>query len=280
MTAISADERLLLVGAGKMGTALLRGWLDKGVLSDTQVYVIEPSPAAGFRAVQSEHGGITLLSSIQELTQESPEMVVLAVKPQIMADVARDLRGVANAESLFLSIAAGTSVGRLKDMLNAPSAYIVRTMPNTPATIGEGVTAFFASDTCSDSHILKVEHLLNAVGTTIRLSDEALMDAVTALSGSGPAYVFLFIEKLVAAGIKVGLPSETATELAIQTLVGAAKLAQQSPMSASELREQVTSPNGTTAAALGVFMSDDALGSLVDKAVQAAFERSRELNES
>ncbi len=279
MTSLSPDTRLLLVGAGKMGAALLKGWLRTGVVQDRQVGIAEPAPSDELKQIIADYRQLTWAENASDLLSASPDIVVLAVKPQVMADTVADLSVLARGNALFLSIAAGLSVARLRRMLDAPAASVIRTMPNTPATIGSGITAFFSPPEVHEAHIGIAETLLNAVGQSVRLDKEEHMDAVTALSGSGPAYVFLFIEALVEAGRTLGLPDEIATKLAIHTLVGASQLAEQSELSPSDLREQVTSPHGTTAAALDVLMGKNQFKALVGSAVDAAHRRSIELNQ-
>ena len=278
MTSLGTDQRLLLVGAGKMGTALLRGWLDNSVLAPHQIAVVEPSPGSDLKKTLSDYDQLSVGTSVSAFLSAAPDIVVLAVKPQIMAEAVADLKEAARENTLFVSIAAGLSLSGLKDVLNAPAARIVRTMPNTPVTIGEGVTAYVAAKEVTSDDFAVVETLLGSVGKVVRLSDEKLMDSVTAVSGSGPAYVFLFIEALISAAEKSGLPKSTATELALQTVLGAAKLAATGDAPPEELREQVTSPNGTTEAALEKLMKDGQFQDLLNRAVEAARARSVELS--
>jgi pyrroline-5-carboxylate reductase len=210
------------------------------------------------------------------LADERPKLVVLAVKPQVIRDVAASYRPFAARGAAFLSIAAGTPIATFEEVLGS-NAAIMRCMPNTPAAIGKGMMVVFSNANVTSETDAFVRDLLSASGEVATISEEGLMDAVTAVSGSGPAYIFHFIECLTAAAEQVGLPPETARLLARQTVYGAATLAIESGEEAGRLREQVTSPNGTTAAALAVLMGDDRLKELVGEAVEAARARSVEL---
>ncbi|MFO1188483.1 MAG: pyrroline-5-carboxylate reductase [Alphaproteobacteria bacterium] len=267
------SRAILLVGCGKMGRALLDGWLDQGQ-APASVAIVEPEAAA--RAAPAARG-IASYADFSELPEAiRPEVVVLAIKPQAMATVLPPYRRLAGPGTVFLSIAAGTSIGFLSRTLG-PQAAVVRAMPNTPAAIRQGITAVIAGRGTSDGQRAACEALLRAVGDVVWLADEGLMDAVTAVSGSGPAYVFLLIECLARAGIESGLPPALAEQLARATVSGSGALARQSSEAASTLRENVTSPGGTTAAALGVLMAPDGLQALLSRAVAAAARRSREL---
>jgi pyrroline-5-carboxylate reductase len=268
-----AQEKLVLVGCGNMGFAMLKGWLDAGKLAPGQVAVVEPSPQLRERAAAL---GVTVHEAASGLTPSGDALVILAVKPQIIVKVAEDYRAFAQAGATFLSIAAGTPVSALEAALgdNTP---IIRSMPNTPAAIGRGMIVLYANAHVGAGAFRDVQALLAANGMVETVLDEALMHAVTAVSGSGPAYIFHFIECLAAAGEKAGLPNETAAKLAMQTAYGAASLAAASDDTPTRLREQVTSPNGTTAAALDVLMGDGRMERLVEEAVEAARKRSEEL---
>lgn len=266
-----AERGLVLLGCGKMGSALLEGWLAGGLPAGA-IAVVEPAPSPRLLAHANE--GLRLNTGLPA----NPAIVVAAVKPQMMADALPSVSALGHGGTLFVSIAAGTSLATLADALGS-EAPIVRAMPNTPAAIGRGVTALVGNARASSAHLDQAEALLRAVGRTVRLEDEAQMDAVTAVSGSGPAYVFLLIEAMAAAGAAEGLPEELALELARATVDGASALAMADDGThPSSLRKNVTSPGGTTAAALEVLMREgDGLTDLVREAVAAAAARSREL---
>ena len=266
------DQKLLLVGCGKMGGALLAGWLGRDVRKEN-VVVIEPY---GGEAVR-EQFGVTVLDTLEELESDlSPEIVVFAVKPQAMDDIVPLYARFVQPETMFLSIAAGKPSSYFVDLLGVDAA-IVRSMPNTPAAVGRGITVAFGNDAVSDEQKSLATSLLEAVGEVGWVEDEVLIDGVTAVSGSGPAYVFLMIECLAKAGVEVGLDPTLAEQLARATVAGSGELARQSEDSASTLRENVTSPGGTTAAALEILMSEEGLQNLMSRAVAAAEQRSREL---
>ena len=262
---------LLLVGCGKMGGALLKGWLDRGAAK--YIVVVEPGPGAdafaGDRRVERRRAPETVDPDFV------PDVVVFAVKPQMMAAVTPPYRRFART-SLFLSIAAGKTLAYFARELGEGAA-VVRAMPNTPAAIGRGITVACANPLVTAPQRALAERLLAAVGEVGWVDREALIDAVTAVSGSGPAYVFLLIECLAKAGVAAGLPEDLAMRLARATVSGAGELARLSSEPAARLRENVTSPGGTTRAALDVLMAPDGLGSLMTKAVAAAARRSREL---
>ncbi|MEQ1888090.1 MAG: pyrroline-5-carboxylate reductase [Alphaproteobacteria bacterium] len=262
---------LVLVGAGKMGDALLRGWLGRG-LSPQQIVIFEPAPSTELLALAGAQA-IRLNPQIVDVTDAS--VLVLAVKPQAMQDVLPGLAPLAKGGALILSIAAGKPIGFFEQYFSA--SPIVRAMPNTPAAIGLGMTVLCANGRVTDAQREMAYRLMDAVGEVAWIQDETLMDPVTAVSGSGPAYVFLLIEALASAGEKAGLDAGLANLLARQTVRGAAALAAQSDQPASLLRENVTSPGGTTAAALAVLMRPEGLQMLLDEAVEAATRRSREL---
>lgn len=261
--------KLLLVGCGKMGSAMLDGWLARG-LEASQVAVAEP-----VEAIRPRHAGLRLVASTAEIG-EAPEIVVLAVKPQSMDATLADLRRFADHGTVFLSIAAGKTLAYFGEHLGAV-AKVVRSMPNTPAAVRQGITVATAAASVSEAEKKRCHELLQAVGEVLWVGDEALMDPVTALSGSGPAYVFLLVEAMAAAGAKLGLSADMAMQLARATVAGSGELLRQSTEPASQLRVNVTSPGGTTAAALQVLMADDGIQPLFDKALVAASRRSREL---
>jgi pyrroline-5-carboxylate reductase len=263
--------RLVLVGCGKMGTAMLRGWVAAGVASSC--VVVEPAGVPGGFGPGAE---ILWYSSPQELpTELRPDAVVFAVKPQIADEVVANYRSWAGPETLFVSIVAGKTLAGLARQLGR--AAIVRTMPNTPAAIGRSITVACANPLVTIGQRQLCDRLLAAIGESAWVEDEALMDTVTAVSGSGPAYVFLLIEALARAGQAQGLPSDLALQLARATVAGSGELARISKESPAQLRENVTSPGGTTRAALDVLMAPGGLEPLIGRAVAAAAARSREL---
>lgn len=272
MSAPVSLPSLLLIGCGRMGGALLSGWLERDLAE--RYVVIEP--AAGARAATlSPH--VSFLESPDQLDRGfRPPVAVIAVKPQVMAEALRHYRGLAASGTLFLSIAAGRTLSFLAAQLGA-GVRLIRAMPNTPAAIGHGISVLCANANVDTAGRARAEALLAAVGDVAWIADETLMDAVTAVSGSGPAYVFLLIECLTKAGIDAGLPGSLAERLARATVAGSGELARVSPESATALREAVTSPGGTTQAALDVLMAADGLEPLLRRAVLAAANRSRDL---
>jgi pyrroline-5-carboxylate reductase len=261
--------KLLLVGCGKMGGAMLDGWLSRG-LAASDVLVAEP-----VEALRPKKPGLRAVGSTSEIS-ETPDIVVLAVKPQTMDAVLPDLRRFAEAGSVFLSIAAGKTLKYFASHLGA-AAKVVRSMPNTPAAVRQGITVACAAQGVSAAEKKRCQELLEAVGQALWVEDEALLDPVTALSGSGPAYVFLLVEAMAAAGAKLGLRPEMAMQLARATVVGSGELLKQSSEPAQQLRVNVTSPGGTTAEALKVLMAADGIQPVFDKALAAASRRSKEL---
>ena len=264
---------LLLVGAGKMGGALLAGWLRQG-LDPASVYVQDPTPAPDAAALMASHG---IRVRHQAKLPAPPAVIVLAVKPQIIDEVLPTLAASVGPSTVVLSIAAGRTLSNLASRLPLETP-IVRAMPNTPAAIGQGMTVACASGEVTRDQALCCNMLLEAVGEVIWIGDESLLDAVTAVSGSGPAYVFLLAECLAEAGVAVGLEPELASRLARATLAGAGEFLRRSDLSPMELRQNVTSPKGTTAAALEELMGNDGLADLLKRAVAAAAKRSRELS--
>ncbi|MET0841284.1 MAG: pyrroline-5-carboxylate reductase [Methyloceanibacter sp.] len=264
---------LLLVGAGRMGGALLAGWLREG-LDPTSVYVQDPTPAPEAAALMASRG---IRVRHQAKLPTAPAVVVLAVKPQIIDDVLPTLASAIGPSTVLLSIAAGRTLANLAAHLPHGTA-VVRAMPNTPAAIGQGMTVACASAEVTRDQALRCNMLLEAVGDVIWMDDESLIDAVTAVSGSGPAYVFLLAECLAEAGVEAGLDPELAARLARATVLGAGELLRRSDLSAAELRQNVTSPKGVTAAALAVLMGKDGFADLLKRAVAAAAKRSRELS--
>jgi pyrroline-5-carboxylate reductase len=258
---------LVLLGCGKMGSALLAGWLARG-LAASAVTVLDPAPSDWLRGL-----GVGLNTPLPA----APAVVVLAVKPQMMGAALPGLAALGNGATLFISIAAGTTLARLAETLGARTP-IIRTMPNTPAAIGAGITALIGNAAASPDQMALAEGLMAAVGQTVRLERESQMDAVTALSGSGPAYVFHLIEAMAQAGQALGLAPDMAMALARATVTGAGALAAADPTSAAQLRANVTSPGGTTAAALSVLMDAEAgLPPLMARAMAKAARRAGEL---
>ena len=262
-----------LLGCGKMGGALAAGWLDAG-LAPAELQIVEPDTAT--RSRWAARGARCAERAAEAAGWPEPRALVLAVKPQTMAAVLPAAAELVAADTVVLSIAAGTTLATLRAGLGR-DVPLIRAMPNTPAAVGRGATALFAAGDVDDAARALAEALLATVGGTFWLDDEAQMHAVTALSGSGPAYVFLLIEAMAAAGTKVGLPPELALALARATVSGAGELVHRSDEPPAELRRNVTSPGGTTAAALGVLMAEDGLGPLVERAIAAAAARSDEL---
>jgi pyrroline-5-carboxylate reductase len=263
--------RVLLVGCGKMGGALLSGWLERGV-SPADVVVVEPGGGAAEFAAK----GVAVVADAAAIPGGFvPEVAVLAVKPQVMAEVLPPYRRFADTTT-FLSIAAGKPIAFFEGLLG--EAAVVRAMPNTPAAVRRGITVAICNGMVGASARMACDSLLQAVGEVAWSDDESLMDAVTAVSGSGPAYVFLLTECLAKAGIAAGLSPDLADKLARATVTGSGELLHQSAETAETLRRNVTSPGGTTAAALAVLMADkDGLQSLMTAAVAAAAKRGKEL---
>jgi pyrroline-5-carboxylate reductase len=260
---------VVLVGCGNMGRAMLEGWLAAGRLTAGEALVVEPAEVLRAKAAAL---GVTALADAGEIgADERPRLIVFAVKPQVILDIVPAYARFKESAT-YVSIAAGTPVAAFQRLLGDDAA-IVRCMPNTPAAIGKGMMVTFANSQVTQDAAGFVRALLSASGRVAEVSDEALM----AVSGSGPAYVFHFIECLTAAAEAAGLPAETAKLLAMQTVYGAAALAEASGEEPGELRRQVTSPNGTTAAALSVLMGEDRLKTLLTEAVEAARARSVEL---
>ncbi len=261
---------LVLAGAGKMGGALLEGWLRLGLEAKT-VAVLEPQPAPEISALAQR--GLRLNPDPQTLAGATA--IVIAVKPQAAAQAVPALAPLVAPSTVVVSIMAGRTLQFLGAALDRPCA-LVRAMPNTPAAIGRGITVAVPR-AANDAQRALADRLLSAAGAVEWIDDEALMDAVTAVSGSGPAYVFLLAEALAAAGVAAGLPAALSAKLARETVAGSGELLHRSPLDAAVLRENVTSPGGTTAAALGVLMGENGLNALLTRAVAAATARSRAL---
>jgi pyrroline-5-carboxylate reductase len=271
---VAASGPILLVGAGRMGGALLKGWLAGG-LPPRQIFVQEPSPPPDIAEAGIRTGSPRAMEA-------PPAVILLAVKPQMMDAVLPGVAPLAGPETVVLSIAAGTSIASIARHFAEPAA-IVRAMPNTPAAIGRGITALCANAATNPEQRALCEALLKAGGETVWVGEEGLIDAVTAVSGSGPAYVFLLAECLAEAGRAAGLDADLAARLARVTVSGAGELLHQSPLGADELRRNVTSPGGTTEAALRILMGNGDPGAsqplqeLMTRAVDAALRRAREL---
>lgn len=262
-----ARDGLVLLGCGKMGTALLTGWLAAG-LPPASVWVMEPNPSDWLKGT-----GVHLNAPLPK----APAVALVAVKPQVMGAALPALQALGNASTLFVSIAAGTSIAAFEAALGARTP-IVRTMPNTPAMVGRGITGICANAHAGAAGLALARTLMQAVGEVVELEGEHQIDAVTAVSGSGPAYVFHLIEAMAAAGEAEGLSPEVAMKLARATVCGAGELAFRAPESAAQLRINVTSPGGTTAAALSHLMDPDTgLPPLMRRAVHAAALRGKEL---
>ncbi len=268
----AAARRLVLVGCGKMGTAMLRGWMASGAAS--RFVVIEPAGIPPGFGSAAEIASYPVAEMVPD--DPTPDAVVFAVKPQVIDDVLPSYRRWVRPGTLFLSIVAGKTLAGLGRHLGAAAA-IVRTMPNTPAAIGRGITVACANRLVTPQQRQLCDRLLAAIGESAWVEDEALIDPVTAVSGSGPAYVFLLIEALARAGEAEGLPSDLALQLARSTVAGSGELARIAADTPAQLRENVTSPGGTTRAALDVLMAADGLEPLIKRAVAAAANRSREL---
>ena len=260
---------IVLAGAGKMGGAMLSGWLARG-LDAKHVGVIEPHPSGEISALVTK--GIRLNPAPQEIGTVAT--LVVALKPQTFREAGSVLKSFTGPSTLVVSIMAGTTIASIEQVCGGS---VVRAMPNTPAAIGRGITVAVAAKNVSASQRAVADALLRATGSVEWIDDEALMDAVTAVSGSGPAYVFLLAEELARAGVEAGLPPELATKLARVTVAGSGELLHRSDLASATLRQNVTSPGGTTAAALEVLMGPDGMQSLLARAVAAATRRSKEL---
>ena len=258
---------IALAGAGKMGGAMLTGWLGGG-LDAKRVAVIEPAPSAEITALAAK--GVRL--NPKDIGQV--ETLVIAVKPQMFREAGAALKAHVTPSTLVVSIMAGTTMKSLQEVCGGA---VVRAMPNTPAAIGRGITVAVAANNVSAAHRATADALLRATGPVEWVDDEVLMDAVTAVSGSGPAYIFLIAEELARAGVAAGLPEELATKLARETVAGSGELLHRSDLPSATLRQNVTSPGGTTAAALEVLMGKGGMRELMIRAIAAATARSKEL---
>lgn len=261
---------ILLIGCGKMGSALLRGWLKTNLVE--RIEVVDP----GMRPPEFASTSVVTWHADNATLTDKPDVVVLAVKPQQIDKVLAAYRDLTES-ALFLSIAAGRTAASIAKGLNAPTASIVRCMPNLPASIGAGISVAVANQAVTPAQRAMAETMLRVMGDFAWVENEELIDAVTALSGSGPAYVFALVEAMAQAGEKLGLPPALAQRLARQTVIGSGLLLQQSPDSAESLRKAVTSPGGTTAAALARLQDENGLAPLLERAMQAAAARAKEL---
>lgn len=269
----SFERPLVLIGAGKMGSALLEGWLAKG-LSPSLVDVRDPAPSPEIERLAAK--GLALNAPVAEIAAKRPALVLLAVKPQSMAAVLPELSPLVSPDTVFLSIAAGMGLHRLQELLGG-EVHAIRSMPNTPASIGRGITVACANQRVTAEQRALADDLLAAVGEVGWVESEAMIDAVTAISGSGPAYVFYMVECLAAAGEAIGLDAALAMKLARETVSGSGEMLHRMDDPASQLRVNVTSPGGTTAAALDVLMGEGGLSPLMRRAAIAARDRAREL---
>ena len=275
MTPADTNRRgpIVLVGGGKMGAALLAGWLAEGVAA-SDVIVVEPHAETAL-ALAGRYK-VKVVTETPGAFERPPSLVLFAVKPQSLDGVAPLYKSLTGPQTCFLSIAAGKTLGYFESHLGKDAA-IVRAMPNTPAAVGRGMTVLIANGAVSEEQMDFCETLLGAVGEVRWATEEAQFDAVTAVSGSGPAYVFLLIECLAQAGVEAGLPADLAMDLARAPVTGSGELAHKSDAPAATLRQNVTSPGGTTAAALAVLMGENGLQPLMTKAIIAAAKRSKEL---
>ncbi|MEH2500640.1 pyrroline-5-carboxylate reductase [Bradyrhizobium sp. AZCC 1678] len=258
---------IALAGAGKMGGAMLTGWLAGG-LDAGRVIVVEPFPSDDIKALAAK--GVRLNPN----DAGTADTLVVAVKPQMFREAGPALKKLVGSDTLVVSIMAGTPIAALEQVCGG---MVVRAMPNTPAAIGRGITVAVAAKNVSAAQRATADALLRATGSVEWVDDEGLMDAVTAVSGSGPAYVFLLAEELARAGVEAGLPADLATKLARETVAGSGELLHRSEQDSATLRQNVTSPGGTTAAALEVLMGQDGMQPLMIRAIAAATKRSKEL---
>jgi pyrroline-5-carboxylate reductase len=260
---------IVLAGAGKMGGAMLSGWLAQGI-DPRHVAVVEPHPSDEITSLVTN--GVRLNPSPKDTGTAAT--LVVALKPQMFREAEAMLKSFTGPATLVVSIMAGTTIASISEVCGGS---VVRAMPNTPAAIGRGITVAVAADNVSATQRAVADALLRATGSVEWISDEHLMDAVTAVSGSGPAYIFLLAEELARAGVEAGLPVELATKLARETVAGSGELLHRSELASATLRQNVTSPGGTTAAALEVLMGPDGMQPLLTRAVAAATRRSKEL---
>lgn len=264
----------LVVGAGKMGGALISGWLNSNIIKPENLIILDPNLGEAAKAAKRS-GSMHLKKASGSI--RSVSYALLAIKPQVFGAIAPSIEPHLANDAVIISILAGTTMDSLQNAF--PGRLIVRAMPNTPAAIGQGITAYTKGSKATDNQISMIENLLSATGQVHHVANEHLIDVVTAISGSGPAYIFHMAEALEAAATHIGLPADIAPEFARQTVIGASTLLAHTETPASELRQNVTSPNGTTAAALDVLMGPHGLASLMRETVQAALKRAKELAE-
>jgi pyrroline-5-carboxylate reductase len=268
-TLANLEGTIVLAGAGKMGGAMLSGWLAQG-LDAKHVAVIEPYPSDEINALAAR--GVRLNPAPKDIGEVAA--LVVALKPQMFREAGPQLRPFATSSTLVVSIMAGMTIAAIGEVCGG---NVVRAMPNTPAAIGRGITVAVPAGNVSAAQRAVADALLRAIGAVEWTGDETLMDAVTAVSGSGPAYVFLLAEELARAGVEAGLPPDLADKLARETVAGSGELLRRSELDSATLRRNVSSPGGTTVAALEVLMGADGMQSLMTRAVAAATRRSREL---
>ncbi len=271
--AANLSGRLVLIGAGKMGTAMLQGWLEAGITGD-QVIIFDPAPPPETMAVIAQHtiSHNPPLSSVNDV-----EAILVAVKPQMVDEVLPAMADLAKDNPLVVSVVAGKTIAAFRQYFG-DTTPVIRTIPNTPAAVGRGITAMAASDGVSAEQSELATALLASLGEVVTVTDETLIDACTAISGSGPAYIFYMTECMTAAAMKLGLPADIAEQLARATVAGAGELMRATGTPAGTLRENVTSPKGTTYAALQVLMAEeDGMKQLMIRATEEAEKRSREL---
>ncbi len=267
------DNTVLMIGCGRLGCAILKRWLDKLPLAT--FFVLEPTPGLELLQLVEPYGHRVTINPTRSFT---PDIVLLAVKPQTVDDALARLKTWLPATTLVISVAAGVRLDRLRDGLS-PDQPIVRAMPNVAALVGEAATVCVANKKASNAHLEAAAQLMKAIGTVEWISDEQHIDTVTALSGSGPGYAFLFTEELARAGIDAGLPEKLAMQLARQTMIGVGALLKQSAQSVEELRASVTSPAGTTEAGLKILLQDKTgLKHMIGETVAAAKKRAAELS--
>ena len=263
---------ILLIGAGHMGTALIRGWIKAGL---GPITAVEPNPSSRLRRLE----GPNLVADLRHVPRQRWRACVVALKPQVLRAEAAKLRAIAASGTLMISIAAGTGVGFMAKQWGR-KAHIVRAMPNTPGGIDRGITALYAAPTATARDRALAKSLLSAIGRTVWLKRESQIDAATAVSGSGPAYIFALVEALEAAGVAAGLPRAAAAVLARATVTGSGALLDADTRDAAELRREVATPGGTTEAALRILLGKDGLEALMTRAVAAAKARAEELARS
>ncbi|GAA0548964.1 pyrroline-5-carboxylate reductase [Rhizomicrobium palustre] len=263
---------ILIIGAGKMGTALIRGWVKAGI---GPITVVEPNPSETLKAVP----GLNLVAGLDAVPGDAFRACVVALKPHILRAEAGKLKAIAEKGALMLSIAAGTPLSLLKNHWGE-KAGVVRAMPNTPGSIGQGVTAIYAGAEIGSEDRAFAETLLSSIGLTLWVETETLLDAAMAISGCGPAYVFALVEAMAKAGVAAGLTEEAAAKLARATVTGGGALLNADPRPPADLIRDVATPGGTTQAALNVLQAEDGLGPLFVAAIKAAIARAEELAKS